>query len=221
MTNNEFIQTIAPIAVEAYSTLGKVLPSVCISMACVECAYGRAGSVKHNSLLGQKVGTGKTATNYWGGKFFTSKTKEEYQVGVHTVITAAFRAYDSWSMCVHNYYELLNTKLYNRVRPDVDYKTQLAQIKACGYFTSSTEVNSCIKIIEKYNLTQYDKFTQVNVVEVPVVKARYYTVVKGDSLWKISAKFYGNGIYWRKIADANHLNGTLIYPGQMLIIPEG
>lgn len=219
MTNKEFIGKVAPLAVKAYKDLGKILPSVCIAMACCECGYGRAGSVKHNSLLGQKVGTGKTATKYWSGNFFKSSTKEEYTVGVHTVINAAFRAYDSWEQCIYNYYELLNTSLYSGVTSGVDYKTQLQQIGQ-KYFTSSTEVNTCVSIIQKYDLIQYDEFTQVNVEPVVTTPARYYTVVKGDSLWKISAKFYGNGIYWRRIADANNLRGTLIYPGQMLIIPK-
>ncbi len=156
MTREEFINQIAPLAQKAYKTLGKVHPSVCIAMACVECANGNAGSVKHNSLLGQKVGTGKTATKYWGGKFFTSKTKEEYTVGVHTTIKAAFRAYDSFEQCIFNYYELLNTNLYKKVSADANYETQMQQIKDCGYMTSSTEVNSVISIIKKYNLTKYD-----------------------------------------------------------------
>lgn len=154
---HDFIDTISDCAIRAYKTLGKVLPSVCIGMACVECGYGTAGSVKYHSYLGQKVGTGKTATKYWGGGFFLSKTKEEYTIGTHTVITDAFRAYDCMQKCVLNYYELLNTKLYARVQSNVDYKTQMQQIKACGYMTSSTEVNSVIKIIEKYNLTRYDQ----------------------------------------------------------------
>ena len=152
----KFISEIAPYAQNGYKTLGKVLPSICIGMACVECGYGTAGSVKHHSYLGQKVGSGKTATKYWGGKFFTSSTKEEYTLGVHTTIQAAFRAYDSMQQCVLNYYELLNTKLYARVKAGVDYVTQMQQIKLCRYMTSSTEVNSVIKIIRKYNLTQYD-----------------------------------------------------------------
>lgn len=153
----EFIEKIAPCAIHAYKTVGKILPSVCIGMACVESAYGTAGSTKYNSFLGQKVGTGKTATKYWDGTFFTSKTKEEYTVGVHTTITDAFRSYKDIQQCVLNYYELLNTKLYARVLGNVDYKTQMTQIKACGYMTSSTEVNSVIKIIEKYHLTDYDQ----------------------------------------------------------------
>lgn len=153
----QFIGLIAPLAQEAYKSLGKVKPSVCIGMACLESAYGTSKIMaNHNAYLGQKVGTGKTATKYWSGKFFTTKTSEEYTVGTHTVIKAAFRAYDSAEQCVFNYYELLNTSLYKEVLATSDYKEQMAQIKACGYMTSSTEVNSVIKIIETYGLTKYD-----------------------------------------------------------------
>lgn len=153
----DFIHEIAPYAQKAYKQLGKVLPSVCIGMACVESAYGTSKIMRaHNAYFGQKVGSGKTATKYWQGAFFTSKTKEEYTVGTHTVITSAFRAYPSMEMSVFNYYELLNTSLYKRVLAGVSYKEQMAEIKECGYMTSSTEVNSVIKLIEKYNLTQYD-----------------------------------------------------------------
>lgn len=152
-----FIEEIAPYAQEAYQVIGKVLPSICIGMACVESAYGTSSIMrKHNAFFGQKVGSGKTATKYWNGRFFTSKTKEEYSVGTHTVIQAAFRAYDNMRQSVFNFYELLNSKVYKRVLSDVPYQTQMQQIKTCGYMTSSTEVNSVIKLIQKYNLTQYD-----------------------------------------------------------------
>jgi flagellum-specific peptidoglycan hydrolase FlgJ len=180
----QFIATIAPLAQKAYKSLGKVKPSVCIGMACVECGYGTAGSCKHHSYLGQKVGTGKTATKYWGGKFFTSKTSEEYTVGKHTVIKAAFRSYASMEQCVFNYYELLNTKLYARVKAEADYATQMQQIKACGYMTSSKEVGSVLKIIELYDLTKYDLDT--------VVEGNPYT----ESTANIKHNMSGNGVKW-------------------------
>jgi LysM repeat protein len=52
--------------------------------------------------------------------------------------------------------------------------------------------------------------------------ANYYTVVKGDTLWGISKKYYGTGTKWPTIADANKSqikNPNLIYPGQKFIIP--
>lgn len=151
-----FIEQIAPCAQEAYKILGKVKPSVCIGMACVECGYGTAGSTKYHSYLGHKVGTGKTALKYWPGTFKNWKTQEEYKIGEHTTIVDAFRTYESMQQCVLNFYELLNTGLYSRVKAEADYVTQMKQIKACGYMTSSKEVNTVLSIIEKYNLTKYD-----------------------------------------------------------------
>lgn len=152
----EFISKIAPLAVKAYKHLGKVKPSVCIGMACIESAYGTAGSCKYNSFFGQKVGTGKTARKYWDGTFFNSKTKEEYSIGKHTVITSAFRSYKSMEQCVFNFYELLNCNLYAGVKANANFCEQMKQIKQCGYMTSSTEVNSVLSIIRFYDLTKYD-----------------------------------------------------------------
>ena len=67
-----------------------------------------------------------------------------------------------------------------------------------------------------------------NVLAIPKaeVKAGTYTVVKGDSLWSISERFYASGYQWFKIRDANKdkvgtlPNGRpLITPGQVLTIP--
>ena len=217
----EFIDMLAPIAQKAFNNIGKILPSICIAMAIVESNCGQSNIMKkNNALLGQKVGTGKTAKKYWGGKFFVSRTKEEYTVGTHTIIKSAFRAYDSVEQCVFNYYELLNTSLYKKVISNVDYKTQIQQIKDCGYMTSSTEVNSVISIIEKYNLTIYDtKNDSENSVEKEINSATVYTVKKNDTLWGIASKYYGYGIKWRIIYDYNNLSSTILRVGQKLIIP--
>lgn len=217
----EFIDMLAPIAQKAFNNIGKILPSICIAMAIVESNCGQSNIMKkNNALLGQKVGTGKTAKKYWSGKFFVSRTKEEYTVGTHTIIKSAFRAYDSVEQCVFNYYELLNTSLYKKVFSNVDYKTQMQQIKDCGYMTSSTEVNSVISIIEKYNLTIYDtKNDSENSIEKEINSATVYTVKKNDTLWGIASKYYGYGIKWRIIYDYNNLSSTILRVGQKLIIP--
>ena len=52
---------------------------------------------------------------------------------------------------------------------------------------------------------------------------RYYVVVKGDSLSKISKMFYGDANHWKRIFDANRdviRNADLIQPGWKLRIPE-
>lgn len=64
-------------------------------------------------------------------------------------------------------------------------------------------------------------------------KSQGYTVKKGDCLWNIAKKYYGNGADWKKIYNANKSiiestankyrkgssNGHYIYPGCKLTIP--
>ncbi len=51
--------------------------------------------------------------------------------------------------------------------------------------------------------------------------AKSYTVVKGDSLWEICRKNYGDGTLAYKLATANSIkNPNLIYPGQVLELPD-
>lgn len=58
----------------------------------------------------------------------------------------------------------------------------------------------------------------------PPVPPRTYTVERGDSLWKIAAKFYGNGAQYPKIIAANpdqlKDEKPVIHPGDVLVVPE-
>lgn len=56
----------------------------------------------------------------------------------------------------------------------------------------------------------------------PKTTAKTHTAVKGDTLWVIAKKYYGNGGQYPKIQDANKdkvKNPNLIYVGQVLTIP--
>lgn len=49
---------------------------------------------------------------------------------------------------------------------------------------------------------------------------RYYTVQKGDTLWAIAKKYYGDGSKYHTIARANNIsNPNIIRVGQKLLIP--
>ena len=57
--------------------------------------------------------------------------------------------------------------------------------------------------------------------ETGAATAKSYTVQKGDCLWTIAERFYGDGAQYKKLAAANPAitNPNLIYPGQVLTIP--
>lgn len=53
-----------------------------------------------------------------------------------------------------------------------------------------------------------------------VQRPREYIVQRGDFLWQIAQRFYGDGYAWVKIAHANDLqNPSLIYAGNKLLLP--
>lgn len=55
----------------------------------------------------------------------------------------------------------------------------------------------------------------------PPIKAKTYTIVKGDTLSGICRKFYGNANLYPKLAKVNNIkNPNLIYTGNTLKIPD-
>lgn len=48
-----------------------------------------------------------------------------------------------------------------------------------------------------------------------------YTVVKGDTLWDIAVRAYGDGYKWVEIAETNELaNPNIIHAGNVLVLPR-
>lgn len=53
------------------------------------------------------------------------------------------------------------------------------------------------------------------------IEPKMYTIVQGDSLWKIAVQQYGDGFMWTKIAQANQIpNPDLILVGAVLKLPQ-
>ncbi len=59
------------------------------------------------------------------------------------------------------------------------------------------------------------------VAKVLPVTGNTYTVVKGDCLWNIAVKAYGDGFKWVEIAKANKLvNPGIIHAGNVFVLPR-
>lgn len=62
---------------------------------------------------------------------------------------------------------------------------------------------------------------QIPLPENTGTEAIFYTVQKGDTLWKIAQRYYGSGSYWQKIYQDNSQiiqDPNRIYAGQVLLI---
>lgn len=59
-------------------------------------------------------------------------------------------------------------------------------------------------------------------VQTNKISGASYIIVKGDTLWDIAVRAYGDGYAWTKISRVNNLpNPDLIYSGNKLSIPRG
>lgn len=59
------------------------------------------------------------------------------------------------------------------------------------------------------------------VLQAPSISGETYTVVKGDSLWDIAVRAYGDGFMWTEIAQINNLdNPNIIHAGNVLMLPR-
>lgn len=132
---------------------GYRIVSTAIAQAVIEGAAGTSGLAKYHNHWGLKCGSS------WKGKSVNMKTKEEYTVGTLTTIKDNFRAYDSDQEGVKGYYDFISTKRYANLKNALTYKQYAEMLKADGYATSSTYVNTLCKTVLKYNLTQYDGLT--------------------------------------------------------------
>ena len=157
MTKQNFIPEIAPLIVSEGKRRGYKVFSTVIAQAIIESNWGQSGlSKRANNFFGLKCGS------KWKGKSINMKTKEEYTVGTLTTIKDNFRAYDSVIDGVKGYYDFISTKRYANLKSARTPLEYAQMLKADGYATSSSYVNTLISTVNKYNLTQYDS------LEMPV-----------------------------------------------------
>lgn len=165
MIRNEFVETIAPIIKNEANKRGYKICSTIIAQAILESGYGKSLlASKYHNYFGMKCGS------YWKGKSVNLKTKEEYNSKVVN-ITDNFRAYDSMDSGVKGYFDFISTPRYEKLKKAKDYFEYANFIKECGYATSSSYVTSLIKLVNLYDLTEYDikddfKFNSVVADEV-------------------------------------------------------
>ena len=104
------------------------------------------------------------------------------------------------------------------------------QVSKKGYSHSATliktDFGNSLKTVSKTsannNNTNKESTKKVSSSSSSKSAQRTYTVKKGDCLWNIAKKFYGNGALYTKIYDANTnkiANPNLIYVGQVFVIP--
>ncbi len=147
-----FIEQIAPLIQAEAMKRGYKVCSPIIAQACKESGFNTSGlSKKYHNYFGMKCGSS------WKGASVNLKTKEEYTKGVLTTIKDNFRVYPDMQAGVIGYFDFISTKRYSNLKSAKTPLEYLEMIKADGYCTSFSYVNSCMNdYIKPYDLTKFD-----------------------------------------------------------------
>lgn len=153
---NDFINNVASVALQDAPLYGIHVVSPIIAQAIIESNWGKSGlATKGLNLFGIKCGKN------WTGAAINMQTKEEFTPGQLTSVSAFFRKYDSWDDSIHDYFKFINTKRYEKLKDCYDPQSYCEAIKAAGYATSSSYVSTLMNCIHTYNLTDFDKYLDV------------------------------------------------------------
>ena len=157
MTNSMFIEKIATYVKKYAGDYGIMVHSPIIAQAILESGWGRSTlASEYNNYFGLKCG------GAWNGKSVNMATQEEYEVGVMTDIRDNFRVFDSMEDGVKGYFDFINYSRYSNLKGVTDPEEYCRLIKEDGYATSSTYVDSLLRVIYDNNLTRFDNDEPIN-----------------------------------------------------------
>lgn len=154
MTPEQYIERIAPYAKQ----VGKqgLFPSVAIAQSCRETGFGKhlnaldihGNSIgKYNNVLGKK---------WRSGHYYEKVTSEGHGDGRYMIV-GKFQAYKSLKDCFEDYARNIQVNPAYKYKDTSNIYTFIHSI-APRYATDNPQAyaNGVLRIIEKYNLTQYD-----------------------------------------------------------------
>ncbi|MBC1623352.1 1,4-beta-N-acetylmuramoylhydrolase [Listeria welshimeri] len=228
-TVQSFIQTIQSSSSQIAAN-NDLYASVMIAQAILESAYGTSelGSAPNYNLFGIK--------GAYNGKSYTKQTLEDDGKGNYYTITAKFRKYPSYHQSLEDYAQVIrkgpswNSNYYSKVwKSNTKSYKDATQALTGTYATDTAYASKLNNLISTYNLTQYDTGNASNGSgssntgnssnsNSSSSNSATYTVVKGDSLWKIATKY---NVSVANLKSWNNLKSDNIYIGQKLKVTAG
>lgn len=88
------------------------------------------------------------------------------------------------------------------------------------YYTITLRRHMPVQAVQSTDSTS-SEITNTRTTPLNIATPQQYTIQRGDTLWSLCKKFYGDPLLYSKLAKANNIpNPDLIYDGNILIIPD-
>ena len=147
-----FIETIAPYVQSWRDVFEFGVASAIIAQACLESAYGTSDKAMKNNYFGLKYKKNRVTCN--NGTF--TSTSKEYKDGVYYPIVTEWYTFADMNTGVEGYFQFIGSGPY-KVKGITDPTAYLTELYSHSYATGPNYVEKNMSIVNKYNLTQYDK----------------------------------------------------------------
>ena len=155
MTQQEdFIKAIAPYCIKYAKQYGFKVASPAIAQACLESGYGTSSKAKHHNYFGLKYRANRLTVN--NGTFIDGSSEQKLDGSYIPIIDQWFN-FDTMGKGVEGYFQFINIANYSKVKTANTPLQYLQEIKNAGYATSINYVTNVNNVINKWNLSKYDK----------------------------------------------------------------
>ena len=211
----QYIKKYAPLAVlEMYKY--NIPASVTLAQGILESGNGRSQlASKSNNHFGIKCHTG-----WKGQKVYHDDDEKGECFRKYKFVETSYKDHSEFLSGRRRYANLFKLR-------KSDYKGWAKGLKKAGYATDKKYPKKIIKIIETYNLYEFDKFTKKDLKRGKIEKPKkrntkpkksipeYYQVKKGDTLYSIARKFKTTVAL---IKEVNGLKNNSLSIGQRLLV---
>lgn len=210
MTNKEkiiaYVENYAPIAQKEMNSYG-IPASITIAQGILESGmgFGRL-AVEGNNHFGIKC------HRDWNGKrIYHDDDKKGECFRVYKDPEISFRDHSLFLSERSRYAFLFDIKIS-------EYKAWAKGLKKAGYATDPKYPEKLISLIERFDLTRFDKKNTMASKKKKKSKIQMvHTVIKGDTLYSVSKKY---NVSIESIVKLNEIEDQTIYLGQSLTIPN-
>ena len=214
----QYIKRYAPIAVSEMHKYN-VPASITLAQGILESGNGRSQlASKSNNHFGIKCHTG-----WKGAKVYHDDDEKGECFRKYKYVESSYEDHSQFLSGRRRYASLFALR-------KTDYKGWSKGLKKAGYATDKNYPKKLIKIIETYELYEFDKIREKDLKRVkketskterkPKIKTKkrakkYYEVKKGDTLYSIARKYETSVTKLKKV---NALTGNTLSIGQKLLI---
>lgn len=155
MSKEEFIKQIAALVKKYAPSYGIKVYSPIIAQAILESAYGTSElAVNACNYFGLKYREGRCKTCIG---IYDKVGSEQNKDGSYTSSAMKWCKFEDMENGVIGYFDFINISNYSNLKGVTDPRKYLENIKADGYATSLDYVDNLMSVIERWNLTDYDK----------------------------------------------------------------